>query len=426
MTTDAGPAAAATVEAIWRIEGPRIVGALARMTGDVGFAEDVASDAVADALAQWPRDGVPQSPAAWLTAVAKRKAIDQWRRRERLEERYGEIAHTLEQSEGAPGAGAPDRRDPIDDDVMRLVFAACHPVLSREAQVALTLKVVGGLTTEEIARLFLVPVATVQQRIVRAKKTLSAARVPFEVPDASEWRERLGPVLAVVYLIFTEGYAATNGERQIRPDLTSEALRLGRVLAGLLPREPEVHALVALMELQASRFAARVTADGSPVLLADQERTRWDHAQIGRGRAALARADALAAALGRGRGPYALQAAIAQQHAIAANVAATDWAQIVVLYEALGRIAPSPVVELNKAAAVSMATGPASALLVVDRLGESGALAGSHLLPSVRGELLARLGRLDEARSELTTAASLTGNLAERALLLAKAARLRP
>ena len=383
MPDSAGPGSvAATVAALWRIEGARIVASLARFTGDLGLAEDLAQEAVADALAQWPGGGVPENPGAWLTAVAKRKAIDAWRRRERLDERYGTLAHELERPGGASGAGVPESWEPIGDDVLRLVFTACHPVLAREAQVALTLKVVGGLTTEQIARLFLVPVATGQQRIVRAKKTLAAAKVPFEVPDAAEWSSRLGPVLAVTYLIFTEGYAASSGEQWIRIELAGEALRLGRVLARLLPREPEVLALLALMELQASRFAARTTADGAPVLLADQDRGRWDHAQIGRGRAALARSDALAAARGRGRGPYALQAAIAECHARAASVEATDWAQIVLLYEALGRIAPSPVVELNRAAAVSMATGPASALLLVDRLVGEGALAGSHLLPS--------------------------------------------
>ncbi|MCS5732982.1 RNA polymerase sigma factor [Herbiconiux daphne] len=415
-----------TVDAVWRIESARVVATLATMTGDVGLAEDLAQEAVVDALAQWPESGVPQNPGAWLTAVAKRKAIDGWRRRERLDDRYRALAHDLEARwGGATGEpAAVDSWQPIDDDVLRLVFTACHPVLSREAQVALTLKVIGGLTTEELARLFLVPVATVQQRIVRAKKTLAAAKVPFEVPDPSEWRARLGPVLGVVYLIFTEGYAATSGDRWMRTELANEALRIGRVLEGLLPREPEVHALVALMELQASRFAARVRADGTPVLLADQDRSRWDRAQIVRGRAALARADSSARALGRGRGNYALQAAIAECHAVAPSVDDTDWAQIVLLYEALGRIAPNPLVELNRAVAVSMATGPASALLVVDGLVAQGALAGSHLLPSVRGELLSRLGRFTEARRELEAAAALTANERERDVLRAKAAGL--
>jgi RNA polymerase sigma factor (sigma-70 family) len=401
------------VEAIWRIEGARVVATLARLTGDVGLAEDLAQEAVADALVQWPGAGVPDNPGAWLTAVAKRKAIDGWRRRERLDDRYRAIARDLEETEDVEW-------EPIPDDVLRLVFAACHPALSREAQVALTLRVVASLTTEEIARMFLVPVATIQQRIVRAKKTLAAARVPFEVPDPAEWPARLGAVLGVVYLIYTEGYSATSGERWVRHDLAAEALRLGRVLAALIPREPEVHGLVALMELQSSRFAAREAPDGSPILLADQDRARWDRAQIRRGAAALARADAL----GRGRGNYALQAAIARCHAVAPNVAATDWDEIVVLYEALGRIAPSPVVELNRAVAVSMATGPANALRIVDALAAQGALRGSHLLPSVRGELLSRLGRVDEAREELGAAARLTANDRERDVLLKKAAAL--
>jgi RNA polymerase sigma factor (sigma-70 family) len=401
------------LDAIWRIEGARVVATLARLTGDVGLAEDLAQEALADALVQWPGAGVPDNPGAWLTAVAKRKAIDGWRRRERLDDRYRAIARDLEEA-------AEIEWEPIPDDVLRLVFAACHPVLSREAQVALTLRVVASLTSEEIARMFLVPVATIQQRIVRAKKTLAAARVPFEVPDPAEWPARLGAVLGVVYLIYTEGYSATSGERWVRHDLAAEALRLGRVLAALLPREPEVHGLVALMELQSSRFAARETPDGSPILLADQDRARWDRAQIRRGVAALERADAL----GRGRGNYALQAAIARCHAVAPSLEATDWDEIVVLYEALGRLAPSPIVELNRAAAVSMATGPANALRIVDALAAQGALRGSHLLPSVRGELLSRLGRIDEAREELTAAARLAANDRERDVLLKKAAAL--
>jgi len=402
-----------TVDAVWRIEGARIVATLAKMTGDVGLAEDLAQEALVDALTQWPESGVPRNAGAWLTAVAKHKAIDAWRRRERLDERYRAIAHDLSET-------TDDEWQPIDDDLVRLVFTACHPVLSRESQVALTLRVVAGLTTGEIARLLLVPVATVQQRIVRAKKTLSAARVPFEAPDPGEWSARLGAVLGVVYLVFTEGYAATSGDRWMRTEIAGEALRLGRVLAELLPREPEVHGLVALMELQSSRFAARLDRDGIPILLADQDRTAWDRAQIERGRAALERADAV----GRGRGNYALQAAIAECHAIAVSIDGTDWERIVVLYEALGRIAPSPVVELNRAVAVSMATGPANALRIVDRLVAEGALRGSHLLPSVRGELLARLGRAEEARSELIAAAALAGNHRTSALLRAKAAAL--
>lgn len=404
----------ARVDAVWRIESARIVATLAKVTGDVGAAEDLAQDALVEALHQWPRDGVPDNPGAWLTAVAKRRAIDQWRRRERLDDRYRQLATTLEES-------TDDQWEPIDDDVLRLVFTACHPVLSREAQVALTLRIVAGLSTEEIARLYFVPVATVQQRIVRAKKTISAAKVPFETPGPPEWKGRLDGVLSVVYLVFTEGYAATTGPDWMRTDLANEALRLGRTLAALLPREPEVNALVALMELQAARFGARTRADGTPVLLTEQDRTRWDRSQIARGRAALWRADSL----GRGRGPYALQAAIAECHAVAPTADETDWERIVLLYEALGRIAPSPVVELNRAAAVAMATGPATALKIIDGLSEQGVLRGSHLLPSVRGELLAQLGRTREALSELRSAAQLAGNERERDVLLAKAARLR-
>ncbi|MCW4385657.1 RNA polymerase sigma factor [Salinibacterium sp. SYSU T00001] len=403
------------VDAVWRIESARIVATLAKVTGDVGLAEDLAQEALVEALEQWPRAGVPRNPGAWLTAVAKRRAIDAWRRRDALDERYRAIAHDLDETTDAAW-------EPIDDDVLRLVFTACHPVLSRESQVALTLRVVSGLTTEEIARMLLVPVATVQARITRAKKTLAAAHVPFETPEPAEWPARLAGVLGVVYLLFTEGYAATSGDRWIREDLAREALRLGRVLAGLVPREPEAHALVALMEFQASRFAARVASDGSPVLLADQDRARWDRAQIARGVEALKRADAAA----RGRGSYALQAAIAQCHAVAPSVEETDWEQIVILYEALGRAAPSPVVELNRAVAVSVATGPATALRIVDALADEPAFRGSHLLPSVRGELLAQLGRTEEARSELLTAAGLTANEREAAVLRKKAAALSP
>jgi RNA polymerase sigma factor (sigma-70 family) len=404
----------ARVDAVWRIDGARVVATLAKVTGDVGLAEDLAQEALVEALNQWPRDGVPENPGGWLVAVAKRRAIDQWRRRERLDDRYRAIAATLEEA-------GEDSWEPIDDDVLRLVFTACHPALSREGQVALTLRVVAGLSTAEIARMYFVPVATVQQRIVRAKKTIAAARIPFASPEPAEWKQRLAGVLSVVYLIFTEGYAATTGREWIRADLANEALRLGRMVAALLPREPEAHGLVALMELQAARFPARTRPDGTPVLLTEQDRTRWDRAQIVRGRAALARADEL----GRGRGPYALQAAIAECHAVAPSADETDWDRIVILYEALGRIAPSPVVELNRAAAVSMATGPANALRIADELAARGDLPGSHLLPSVRGELLARLGRTEEAASELTAAAALTANERERDVLLAKAARLR-
>ncbi|GAA3902363.1 sigma-70 family RNA polymerase sigma factor [Microbacterium invictum] len=405
------------VEAVWRIEGARIIATLAKMTGDLGLAEDVAQEAVAEALAAWPEHGVPANTGAWLTTVAKRRVIDAWRRRERLDERHRTIAHALSEA-------TEDEWMPIEDDLLRLVFTACHPTLSRESQIALTLRVVGGLTTVEIARMLLVPVATVQARITRAKKTLAAANVPFEAPDPSEWSERLGGVLGVVYLIFTEGYAATTGSKGTRPDLADEALRLGRVIAGLLPREPDAHALVALMEFQRSRFGAREDRDGAPVLLADQDRTLWNRAQIRRGQAALDRADEAAAARRRGRGSYALQAAIAERHCVATSVDDTDWERIVVLYEALGRITPSPIVDLNRAVAVSMATGPATALRIVDDLAATERLRGSPLLPSVRGELLARLGRAEEARSEFETAASLTPNDAQRSVLERKAAAL--
>ncbi|CAN7274469.1 sigma-70 family RNA polymerase sigma factor [Microbacterium sp. LjRoot45] len=404
-----------TVEAVWRIEGPRIVATLAKMTGDLGQAEDVAQEALAEALTSWPESGIPANAGAWLTATAKRRAIDAWRRRERRDDRYRLIAHELSES-------AEDTWEPIDDDLLRLVFTACHPALSRESQVALTLRVVGGLTTTEIARMLLVPVATVQARITRAKKTLSAAGVAFETPEPSEWRARLDGVLGVVYLIFTEGYAATAGERWMRPELADESLRLGRVLCGLVPREPEPAALVALMEFQRARFASREDAAGRPVLLADQDRTMWDRRQITRGREALRRADLLAS--GRGRGTYALQAAIAECHSAASHVDDTDWETIVVLYEALGRIAPSPIVELNRAVAVSMATGPATALRIVDDLARRGELRGSPLLPSVRGELLARLGRATEAREEFSHAIALTANDAQRRVLEEKAAAL--
>jgi RNA polymerase sigma factor (sigma-70 family) len=407
-----------TVEAVWRIEGLRIVASVAKMTGDLGLAEDVAQEAVLEALGSWPEAGIPDNPGAWLTAVAKRRVIDAWRRRERLDERYAAIAHTLDEA-------ADDDWEPIDDDVMRLVFTACHPALSRESQVALTLRVVAGLSTDEIARMLLTTVPTVQARITRAKKSLAAAHVPFETPDPAEWKSRLTGVLGVVYLVFTEGYAATGGDRWVRPDLADEALRLGRIVAGLLPREPEPVALVALMEFQRSRFAAREERDGTPILLADQDRRRWDRGQIARASVLLSQADAAAAARGTGRGPYALQAAIAQCHAVAPSIADTDWARIVLLYEVLGRVAPNPVVELNRAAAVSMASGPAEALRIVDELEESGALRGSHLVPSVRGELLSQLGRTDEARSELLTAAGLTSNAAQQRVLRAKADALR-
>lgn len=405
------------VAAVWRIESAKIVGTLARTVGDFSWAEDLAQEALLDALQQWPQDGVPRNPAAWLTAVAKRKAIDGWRRRERLDDRMAAIAHDLEREQAAGLDADPWDPDAVDDDVLRLIFISCHPVLSREAQVALTLRVVGGLSSEEIARAFLVPVATVQQRIVRAKKTLSAAGVPFELPPREERAGRLNAVLGVLYLIFNEGHTASSGPEWMRPEISHEAIRLARGLTALMPKERDAHSLLALMELTAARFPARVDAAGRPVLLADQDRARWDRDRIRRGRAALARADAL----GRGRGAYGLQAAIAECHAVAPSVAETDWDRIVVLYEALGRISPSPVVELNRAAAVAMATGPASALRILDRLDASGALKGYHLLPATRGELLLRLGRDDEARSAFAAAARLAGNERERALLEAKA-----
>jgi len=400
------------VAAVWRIESARIVGALARSTGDFALAEDAAQEALAEALVNWPRDGVPANPAAWLLTVGRRRAIDVFRRRSALDERYAALARDLGEGGNEPGdlLSDPDR---IDDDVLALMFISCHPLLSPDAQVALTLRVVGGLTSDEIARAFLVPTATVQARITRAKKTLTAAQVRFEVPPPDERRERLGAVLSVVYVIFTEGSTATSGDDLIRPDLAHEAIRLARILARLVPDESEPHGLLALLELTAARFPARTGRDGEPVLLEDQDRDRWDVAAVRRGRAALAQAGRV----GRGLGAYGLQAAIAECHAVAPSVDKTDWERIVVLYEALGRLAPSPVVELNRAVAVSMAQGPAAALRAVDDLAAAGALAGSHLLPSVRGELLARLGRTDAAKAELARAVELSGNARERAVL---------
>jgi len=420
------------VGVVWRIESARVVGALARYTGDFALAEDLAQEALAEALVTWPRDGVPRNPAGWLTTVGRRRAVDAFRRRAALDERHAVIAHDLGEGGAASGASAvpPDPtaagdfvRDPdrIDDDVLALVFIACHPLLSPEARVALTLRVIGGLTSDEIARAFLVPTATVQARITRAKKTLSAAQVRFEVPPREERRERLGSVLSVVYVIFTEGSTATSGDDLIRPDLAYEAVRLARVLARLAPDEPEVHGLLALLELTAARFPARTGPDGDPVLLTDQDRRRWDMAAIRRGRAALARAGRV----GRGLGVYGLQAAIAECHAVAPSVHDTNWERIVVLYEALGRLAPSPIVELNGAVALSMARGPAVALPVVDELVAGGRLAGSHLLPTVRGELLIRLGRSEEATSELARAVRLCGNARERAVLERKLREIR-
>ncbi len=414
------------VEAVWRIESARIVATLARYTGDFSLAEDVAQESLAEALVTWPRDGVPRNPAGWLLTVGRRRAIDAFRRRSALDDRYAALAHGL--GEGGVLAGPDTASDPgllwdpdqIDDDVLSLVFIACHPVLSREAQVALTLRVVGGLTSTEIAHAFLAPVATMQARITRAKKTLAAARVPFAPPSPDERRERLGSVLGVLYLIFTEGSSATSGGDWLRPDLAHEAIRMSRIMARLAPDESEAHGLLALVELTAARFPARVQDDGAPVLLADQDRRRWDRAAIRRGRAALAEAGRV----GRGLGAYGLQAAIAECHAVAPSVGETDWERIVLLYEALGRLAPSPVVDLNRAVALSMARGPAAALPVVDDVLATGRLDGSHLAPSVRGELLRRLGRVDEARRELELAVRLCQNERERDVLRHKLAAL--
>lgn len=401
-----------TVDAVWRMEAAKIVATLTRSVGDVGLAEDLAQEALVDALEQWPATGVPRNPGAWLTSVAKRKAIDNWRRDQRLTDKYTTLARDLETVDDDVGWDP----DHIDDDVLRLIFTAAHPVVSREGRIAMTLRVVGGLTTEEIARAFLVSTSTVAARITRAKKTLADAGVPFEVPDRSEFGTRLSAVLSVIYLIYNEGYSASSGQRWIRDELCSEALRLGRILAALVPDEPEAHALVALMEFQSSRFGARTAKDGSAVLLADQDRTKWDRAQINRGVAALARADEL----GRGRGAYALQAALAECHAVAPTADDTDWARIVALYDALRSLTPSPVVDLNRAVAVSMVSGPAAALEIVD---EVTGLDDSYLRPSVRGELLAQLGRHDEAAAEFRAAAALTSNERERDVLLGKAMR---
>ncbi|HEV2060325.1 MAG TPA: RNA polymerase sigma factor [Solirubrobacteraceae bacterium] len=408
-----GPAHAA-IQAVWRIESPRLIAGLTRLVRDVGLAEDLAQDALVAALEQWPESGVPHNPGAWLMATAKHRGIDLLRRNARLERKHAELARELQESEEPDLDAALD--EGVEDDLLRLVFMTCHPVLSREARVALTLRLLGGLTTSEIARAFLVAEGTIAQRIVRAKRTLSEARVPFEAPTPRERGARLESVLEVVYLVFNEGYSATVGDDWVRPSLCQEALRLGRILAELVPAEPEVQGLVSLMELQASRLRARVGAAGAPVLLLDQDRARWDHVLIARGLAALERAQALGGPLG----PYALQATIAACHARARTAEETDWVRIAALYDALGQVAPSPVVELNRAVAVSMAFGPAAALEIVDALAGEPALANYHLLPSVRGELLARLGRGAEARVEFERAASLTRNERERALLLAR------
>jgi RNA polymerase sigma factor (sigma-70 family) len=405
-----------TVDAVWRMESARLVGALTRVTGDVGLAEELAQDALVAALETWPGTGVPARPGAWLMATAKHRAIDTFRRAQRLADRTAEIGRSMTQVEEPDWAAALD--EVVEDDVLRLVFISCHPVLSREARVALTLRLVGGLSTAEIARAFLTAEPTIAQRIVRAKRTLTAARVPFEVPAGAEFTARLSSVLEVLYLVFNEGYAATAGSDWTRPGLCAEAMRLGRVLAELTPAEPEVHGLVALMEVQASRLGARTGSDGAPVLLLDQDRSRWDRVLISRGLAALQRAEGS----GRALGPYALQAAIAACHARARTAEQTDWARIAALYEALAELTPSPVVELNRAVAVAMAYGPAAGLDLVDRLTGVPALRDYHLLPTARGDLLDKLGRPAEARAEFERAATLTRNDRERALLLARAA----
>ncbi|MDB5309471.1 MAG: polymerase subunit sigma-24 [Gemmataceae bacterium] len=408
-----------TIDAVWRIESPRLIAGLARVVRDVGLAEDLAHDALVAALEQWPEAGVPDNPGAWLMATAKHRAIDLVRRTKLIERKHEEIGRGLKAGQGGT---APDLDaaldDDIGDDLLRLVFTACHPVLSTESRVALTLRLLGGLTTEEIARAFLVPEPTVAQRIVRAKRTLTEKKVPFEVPRGAELAARLSSVLEVIYLVFNEGYTATAGDDWMRPALCEDALRLGRILAGLAPREPEVHGLVALMEIQASRARARVGPAGEPIRLFDQNRALWDQLLIRRGLAALERAEKLGGTLGS----YSLQAAIAACHARARAPAETDWARIAALYESLAQLAPSPVVELNRAVAVAMAFGPQAGLDLVDALTAEPSLKGYHLLPSVRGDFLARLGRPAEARAEFERAAALTRNARERELLLGRAA----
>jgi RNA polymerase sigma factor (sigma-70 family) len=407
------------IDAIWRIESPRLIAGLTRIVRDVGIAEDLAQDALVAALERWPESGVPENPGAWLMTTAKNRAIDRLRRLRRIEEKHEELGREIEAEREAAVAeleAAVD--DDVGDDLLRLMFIACHPVLSTEARVALTLRLIGGLSTEEIARAFLVPEPTIAQRIVRAKRTLGEAGVPFEVPRGEDRTARLSSVLEVIYLVFNEGYSATAGDDWLRPALCEDALRLGRILAGLVPNEPEVHGLVALMEIQASRSRARVGPTGEPVLLLEQDRARWDQILIRRGLAALERAEEL----GGAAGPYALQAAIAACHARARTAEETDWPRIVSLYDALSRVQPSPIVELNRAVAVGMASGPAAGLALVDDLASDPVLRGYHLLPSVRGDLLAKLGRGEEARAEFERAASLTKNARERKLLLDRAA----
>jgi RNA polymerase sigma-70 factor (ECF subfamily) len=408
------------IEAVWRIESARIIGGLARIVRDVGLAEELAQDALVAALEQWPESGIPDNPGAWLMAIAKHRAIDHFRRNKRLERKHEELGRELQaqQELAVPDFNAA-LDDNVGDDLLRLVFISCHPVLSTEARVALTLRLLGGLTTDEIARAFLVPEPTVAQRIVRAKRTLADAGVPFEVPRGAELAARLSSVLEVLYLIFNEGYSATAGDDWMRPALCEDALRLGRILAELAPKEPEVHGLVALMEIQSSRSRARVSSSGEPVLLLDQDRALWDQLLIRRGLAALERSEKLGGTLG----PYGLQAAIAACHARAVAAEETDWARIVALYDALAQLTSSPVVELNRAVAVAMAFGPAAGLELVDALTAQPSLVGYHLLPSVRGDLLKKLGRLDEARSEFERAATLTRNSREQELLHERARR---
>ena len=408
------------IEAVWRIESARLIAGLTRIVRDVGTAEDLAQDALVAALERWPESGVPDNPGAWLMATAKHRAIDVLRKRALVERKHAELAPELEAGQDSPEpALAATLDDAIGDDLLRLMFMTCHPVLPTDARVALTLRLLGSLTTAEIARAFLVPEPTIAQRIVRAKRTLKEARVPFDLPPGTELAARLGSVLEVVYLVFNEGYSATAGEEWVRPALCEDALRLGRILAELAPREPEVHGLVALMEMQASRLRARTGAAGEPILLADQDRSRWDQVLVRRGLAALQRAEALGGAIG----PYALQAAIAACHARARTAEETDWTRITALYDALAQLTPSPVVELNRAVAHAMAFGPAAGLEIVDALTTEPQLASYHLLPAVRGDFLFRLGRFAEARTEFERAASLTHNARERALLLARATR---
>jgi RNA polymerase sigma factor (sigma-70 family) len=406
-----------TIDAVWRIESARLIAGLARIVRDVGVAEDLAQEALLAALQQWPESGVPRNPGAWLMAAAKHRAIDRWRRKKLIDRKHVELGHELRNGRQAMPDIEAAIDDDIGDDLLRLVFTACHPVLSPEARVALTLKLLGGLTTDEIARAFLVSEPTIAQRIVRAKRTLSKSRVPFEVPRGADRVARLSSVLGVIYLIFNEGYSATAGDDWIRPSLCDEAQRLGRIVAELMPEEPEVHGLVALMELHASRLRARVGSSGEPILLLDQDRARWDRVLIRRGLDALERSERLGAA----PGPYALQAAIAACHARARAAEETDWPCIVMLYGRLAELAPSPIVELNRAVAVGMAFGPQAGLALVDRLVPEPTLKAYHLLPSVRGDLLFRLGRRDEARAEFERAASLTRNTRERDLLQGRA-----